>query len=367
MAKENNFLDPVPPFYDGEGFPYAPTDWPNPGDTWGWKVGRRISASGYYTDRFLIPPRSLQKSTCPKHFASRCSVEHYILKEFPNADIDAFFASFVWRIPSTLSCSGKAKATSHSQKNVEEEKEEIPLPLKWKRKHTAASSSAKRRTRQSLRQAVPKDTDGEIEFCSLNEEAATPNKDTKSTSDCKDDQPENDSIADNRSPLKCMAENFDSYISSLDDILQKPLSEASLANAATINSPTQDDELAEAQSHILEANKTMVISLKKEYIEKKEKVARLQTELESNLLAVREIDDQISKLKSQQVEIMKTVEVKKTTMAELSNDQQKVADAIKKTVHEVQLANSKRAEWELKQENAEKCQAEILTRFGPLK
>lgn len=347
----------------------------------------------------------------------------------------AFFFSLTnWKI---LTCA--AKATSHSQKNVEEEKEEIPLPLKWKRKHTAASSSAKRRTRQSLRQAVPKDTDGEIEFCSLNEEAATPNKDTKSTSDCKDDQPENDSIADNRSPLKCMAENFDSYISSLDDILQKPLSEASLANAATINSPTQDDELAEAQSHsklsslldmdfpslvsskniyelihlasnlrkdpnlsaekllklklieeipsygkvflenkriteqakhffaVLEANKTMVISLKKEYIEKKEKVARLQTELESNLLAVREIDDQISKLKSQQVEIMKTVEVKKTTMAELSNDQQKVADAIKKTVHEVQLANSKRAEWELKQENAEKCQAEILTRFGPLK
>lgn len=115
MVKEGNFLEPVPPFYQGQGFPYAPTDWPGPGETWGWKVGRRISSCGYYTDRFLIPPRSLQKPSCPRYFASRRSIELYILKEFPDADIDAFFASFIWRVPSTLwhSTKGELKVYSY--------------------------------------------------------------------------------------------------------------------------------------------------------------------------------------------------------------------------------------------------------------
>ncbi|OVA05436.1 hypothetical protein BVC80_441g210 [Macleaya cordata] len=85
----------------GEGFPYAPTDWPNPGDTWRWKVGKRKYGTGFMSDRYLSPPSHLLKPGQPKpKFASMQAVKRYILKEFPNGDIDAFFASFSWRIPS---------------------------------------------------------------------------------------------------------------------------------------------------------------------------------------------------------------------------------------------------------------------------
>ncbi|KAH9682606.1 Spindle assembly abnormal protein [Citrus sinensis] len=342
MVKEGNFLEPVPPFYQGQGFPYAPTDWPGPGETWGWKVGRRISSCGYYTDRFLIPPRSLQKPSCPRYFASRRSIELYILKEFPDADIDAFFASFIWRVPSTLWHSTKVKAASLSPKKVEEVKEETPVTVRRKRKHTAAASLAKQRTRQSLRRSsgvITKDTDGKIDSCSLNNEAAILGKDMKSTSDSGDDQPGCDPIEGNNFRGKCIPENFDSYINSIDDILAHPLSEACFAYAGT-SSSSQEEELAEAQ--ILEDKKAKALSLKKEFYEMKDNIFQLQSELDSNLLAVKEIDDQIAMLQSERAELMATIEFRKAAKVKLDNDQQKVVNAIRKIVHVVQLANSKK-------------------------
>ncbi|GAY58308.1 hypothetical protein CUMW_186050 [Citrus unshiu] len=356
MVKEGNFLEPVPPFYQGQGFPYAPTDWPGPGETWGWKVGRRISSCGYYTDRFLIPPRSLQKPSCPRYFASRRSIELYILKEFPDADIDAFFASFIWRVPSTLWHSTKVKAASLSPKKVEEVKEETPVTVRRKRKHTAAASLAKQRTRQSLRRSsgvITKDTDGKIDSCSLNNEAAILSKDMKSTSDSGDDQPGCDPIEGNNFRGKCIPENFDSYIDSIDDILAHPLSEACFAYAGT-SSSSQEEELAEAQSKlsslldmdfsfaVLEAKKAKALSLKKEFYEMKDNIFQLQSELDSNLLAVKEIDDQIAMLQSERAELMATIEFRKAAKVKLDNDQQKVVNAIRKIVHVVQLANSKK-------------------------
>lgn len=99
-------LRPVSPEESGEGLPYAPINWPNPGDNWSWKVGRRIAITGHYLDRYLYPPRHLprldslvgKKRGCA--FASKLSVERYIQTAFPDADIDAFFASFSWKIPS---------------------------------------------------------------------------------------------------------------------------------------------------------------------------------------------------------------------------------------------------------------------------
>ncbi|GAB2294858.1 hypothetical protein Dimus_029051 [Dionaea muscipula] len=100
--KENGLLlRPVLPQESGEGFPYAPADWPQPGDTWGWKVGRRTNASGYYADRYLYLPLRLRKPGRAKGgFASKLSAEQYIRARFPDADIEAFFASFSWKIPS---------------------------------------------------------------------------------------------------------------------------------------------------------------------------------------------------------------------------------------------------------------------------
>lgn len=93
-------LYPVSANDSGEGLPYAPQDWPNPGDKWGWKVGKRLASSGHFLDRYLYLPGTLHKHGHGKGFASKLSVEQYVREKFPNADIRALFASFSWRIPS---------------------------------------------------------------------------------------------------------------------------------------------------------------------------------------------------------------------------------------------------------------------------
>ncbi|CAK9160698.1 unnamed protein product [Ilex paraguariensis] len=102
--KENGFhLYPVPSNDKGEGLPYAPIDFPNPGDNWIWKVGKRIAASGYHMDRYLYLPLRLHESCSGRRkngFASKLSVEQYIRTVFPGTNVDAFFASFSWKIPS---------------------------------------------------------------------------------------------------------------------------------------------------------------------------------------------------------------------------------------------------------------------------
>ncbi|XP_039050792.1 uncharacterized protein LOC120192017 [Hibiscus syriacus] len=55
----------VPPGSSGEGLPYAPRDWPNAGDIWSWRVGKRVSASGFFNDRFINVPESLRKPNVP--------------------------------------------------------------------------------------------------------------------------------------------------------------------------------------------------------------------------------------------------------------------------------------------------------------
>lgn len=143
------------------------------------------------------------------------------------------------------------KAAPLSPKKVEEVKEETPVTVRRKRKHTAAASLAKQRTRQSLRRSsgvITKDTDGKIDSCLLNNEAAILGKDMKSTSDSGDDQRGCDPIEGNNFRGKCIPENFDSYIDSIDDILAHPFSEACFAYAGT--SSSSQEEVAEAQSKL---------------------------------------------------------------------------------------------------------------------
>ncbi|CAN0887037.1 Protein OBERON 1 [Linum grandiflorum] len=96
----------VPANESGKGLPYAPENWPNPGDMWGWKVGKRLTFSGYHIDRNLYLPKSLQHLPCISNrvkngFASKLAVRMFIEKYFPGMDIKAFFASFVWKVPSS--------------------------------------------------------------------------------------------------------------------------------------------------------------------------------------------------------------------------------------------------------------------------
>lgn len=113
-------LRPVAPEEYGMGYPYAPENWPQKGDIWGWRTGRRIVANRtHFQDRYLyLPerlirelkekkkdnPESASKSLRMQHiFASKLAVERYIKNNFPDADVDAFFASFSWKIPALRS------------------------------------------------------------------------------------------------------------------------------------------------------------------------------------------------------------------------------------------------------------------------
>ncbi|KAG8373075.1 hypothetical protein BUALT_Bualt12G0133000 [Buddleja alternifolia] len=92
-------LYPVSVNDSGEGLPYAPENFPNPGDKWSWKVGRRIASAGHFLDRYMYPPPSLRRPGPKRGFPSRLSLEQYIRGKFPDVDVNAFFASFSWKIP----------------------------------------------------------------------------------------------------------------------------------------------------------------------------------------------------------------------------------------------------------------------------
>ncbi|KAL8100209.1 uncharacterized protein LOC141687535 [Apium graveolens] len=98
ITKNEFHLYPVSAQASGEGLPYAPVDWPEPGDKWRWKVGKRVRSNGYYMDRYLYLPKRLQAQRKGRTFASKLSVEQYLQSN--GADVKAFFNSFSWHIPS---------------------------------------------------------------------------------------------------------------------------------------------------------------------------------------------------------------------------------------------------------------------------
>ncbi|XP_042446097.1 protein OBERON 2-like isoform X2 [Zingiber officinale] len=73
---KGNRLVPIPVAggSSGMGLPYAPEDWPCPGDLWRWKVGTRKCISGHWIDRSICAPPS-----CPKSRDSRgAEINNYI-------------------------------------------------------------------------------------------------------------------------------------------------------------------------------------------------------------------------------------------------------------------------------------------------
>lgn len=104
-GNDNGFnLVPISPDSTGEGLPYAPVDFPELGDIWRWKVGKRLSLTGHYLDRYLYLPKRFGKLHDPTRtrsgFASKLSVKRYLQTAYPKTDITSFFASFSWKIPS---------------------------------------------------------------------------------------------------------------------------------------------------------------------------------------------------------------------------------------------------------------------------
>uniref|UniRef100_A0A6N2LC85 DUF7081 domain-containing protein n=1 Tax=Salix viminalis TaxID=40686 RepID=A0A6N2LC85_SALVM len=236
----NNSLRLVMPGETGVGLPYAPIDWPNPGDNWEWKVGRRVNSSGYFQDRFIYLPKSVHGKK--KVFASKPALESFIRSDFPSADVDAFFSSFTWKIPAKVQSPKEVKAAPLPLENppddgtlkvqegnvdnprygrrqrkqispklieeVEEKKQKTPRSSQRKRKQdakqdtpTSASASKQKATRSSKRSA----------FHAAGAEIG---------------------ITEPEPAVNVIPEGFDNYLSSLEDILTQPHPETQVSYSA---------------------------------------------------------------------------------------------------------------------------------------
>lgn len=98
-------LPPVAPEQSGQGLPYAPENFPNPGDVWSWRTGLRVAVTGFFKDRYLYPPanicRAVNSGSSRRRitFASKLAVQRFVKESFPDANVQDFFASFSWKIP----------------------------------------------------------------------------------------------------------------------------------------------------------------------------------------------------------------------------------------------------------------------------
>ncbi|XP_030543434.1 uncharacterized protein LOC115750307 [Rhodamnia argentea] len=154
----------VEPYCSGEGLPYAPVDWPNPGDTWYWWVGKRTNSSGFYIDRRLYLPKRLRCQGCNPRFGSKSLLEHYFSLQFPNADVNEFFASFSWMVPSTRHYSSEEHQVCGVSKYFKDpdtsvrDLGQVPLNEIASKQREEASSNSKRRKkgRPALSQAFPR-------------------------------------------------------------------------------------------------------------------------------------------------------------------------------------------------------------------
>ncbi|KAF8019412.1 hypothetical protein BT93_G0173 [Corymbia citriodora subsp. variegata] len=169
-------LYPVKPYQRGEGLPYAPVDWPNPGDTWSWKVGGRTTLSGFYQDRYTYPPKRLCGNDPNTFFASKPSLERYISSQFPNADVDKFFASFSWKVPTTRPhCSEDHFPQAPLHKIASKRRKEPCSNSERMKKARLAMPQAfpRRRTRQSYKFPARANIRGDksvIDLCSLTDD-----------------------------------------------------------------------------------------------------------------------------------------------------------------------------------------------------
>lgn len=117
----------------------------------------------------------------------------------------------------------------------------------------------------------------------------------------------------------------------------------------------------------LELNKAKVASLKYEYSDLKDKLGNIQTEVDTNSETIRQIDEQIAQLQARRTELTRCISNKEKEKVDLSFGQKMVANSIPKVVQEVQAANLKKPDWEMKKDNALKREAEILNKFASLK
>ncbi|KAK7407507.1 hypothetical protein VNO78_09460 [Psophocarpus tetragonolobus] len=288
-------LQPVSPFSSGEGLPYAPEGWPNPGDVWSWKVGRRMNKDGYFCDRFLFLPRSLQSSTRRAGtLQSKPEVMRYLESNFPDMKIEKFFALFSWWVPSTMQTPRKAQRSLSI----------MPPPLKspktgeqtgTKRKSKEKTQIRSQPTRKSFRLvgvrprlALDQDAIEIIDLC----EGITESKEGSGT--------------------QTAGEN---NLNVTVDILQdKP-------NTDTTPSESDHGAPATTQGNNDELDKLLILAIH----DIEDKIQQLDTTQGNNqegihkllILAIRELDDKIQQLESKRKQMSIAIETLQRSKAKL--------------------------------------------------
>ncbi|VYS62716.1 unnamed protein product [Arabidopsis thaliana] len=485
-----NQLPAIPPVSSGQGLPFAPVDFPSPGDVWSWRVGRRVNNAGFHKDRLLILPERLKGKNVPKSFASKNTLSRYLETSFPDMDANAFFASFTWNIPALFQPAERVDAaslfeeTSKEGQNQDEAAEDVKkegstsrysqrkrkqvqiqtnqpkaTPRASNRKKTATTTPAAehKSARESSSRRYTRQQQGDVFDLTEENKESDAKKGSKRMKKRRgnyaDEEEEeafvphiyvssmNGVIAVSHPPVDINPEEFDSYLNSLENLLQQQPSEAGQESSSSLpvsaSSPVRDYEWTEArmklssllekdfsslfmsneatemaslaaklkkdpslsaeeivrlklieeiptfsevfqenQSMIVEAdrffsalelNKAKVASLKYEYSDLKDKLGNIQTEVDRNSETIRQIDEQIAQLQAKRTELTRCISNKGKEKVDLIFGQKMVANSIPKVVQEVQAANLKKPEWEMKKDNALKRESEILNKFAPLK
>ncbi|XP_027165617.1 uncharacterized protein LOC113765589 [Coffea eugenioides] len=446
--KSEVLTSPVPPGASGKGLPYAPVDWPNVGDIWGWRVGTRVRVAGFYNDRFLYAPQRLQKKPTRKLlFQSKPSVLRYLKSQFPEADIEEFFASFTWDVPAEAHSSKLSKCSPSPQSRpLKKESGKLVKVVEVSNKKQKAavkkpSQKSARRCGKELMVDVPA-----VEEQTLASGPTTKISGRSQVSDSHAIVSPHDSACHSPIDLKpqglksldesqpgLIPEDFDYFLNSLDEILFLPITRAEISDPAASshkegmtqirsklssllamgfasladsnkltelialasklkNDPTLSpreismlkliEEIPMASNIFLEAKKlpgqaekffadldanmATVASLRNEYSVAKQQLEIYQADEASALLTLMEIDEQIAALQSRRAEITQNVKLTNKKIVQYSSSQKKVMECLPKIVHDVQVANSEKQEWELRKKRSAEQEAEILAKFAPL-
>lgn len=263
----NNSLNGVLPGESGEGLPYAPVDWPSPGDIWTWRVGRR-TGNGHFHDRFISPPKHLQK-VGQRSFASRHSLEKFVRSEFPDSDVNAFFASFTWKVPAKPAPPKEVKDVSLPVESIpgdktEKEVEEIyPSGRKRRKMSTPAPTysdtvleldektpRSARKKEKNINSTKRKNSQDSPSSSAKPKRAQTSNRKTRHSSrQSLTSNAENESGIIEEQPPE-IPEDFDNYLNSLEDMLAKPVEDVASLQPALAEYSVPENHMAKARSKL---------------------------------------------------------------------------------------------------------------------
>ncbi|KAL7105255.1 hypothetical protein ACP275_07G032400 [Erythranthe tilingii] len=397
---------PVPLCASGQGLPYAPVDWPNQGDVWTWKVGNKVNPLGYYRHRYLLVPPRLQKSPTRKEWlGSKLAITRYLQSEFPEADVDAFFAMFAWNIPA-------------EKMSVEKEKKrKRPSSMRAitiTKKQPKSESQISTRTRSSARKFISLAAHNTTTSTDVNSPpAADPQQNDQSALACRPH--DSKSLADHLAEMS--SEEFEIYLNSLDGTLTNSAPKAidsnvqldefkkvrdELTSLLSIGIPNliASNRLLEVQNlssklqsdpHLTKEEHSMlnliqeiplaskdsaeteggstdnIISMKIQYMLCKDKIALLQAEDASASSGIQEIDQEISKLQSRRAKLAKAVAKNQKRITELASTQNQVFDSVAKIADvAAPTASNRVSQRQMKQKGISKRGSDNLAKFTPL-